>query len=107
MRATEQEKRKLGYQARWCGRWRLNDSFSTVKKIGGFRRRYFHHCYCLDIIPKNSAHKPLFPELWKECCRLNNIDCRARLICREKLDMAVNVKDFNGKKQAEIKECGW
>ena len=42
-------------------RLRLNGSFSTVKKIGGFRGLYLHYCYCLGILPKNSAHNPLSP----------------------------------------------
>ena len=69
-------------------RLRLNGSFSTVKKIGGFRGLYLHYCYCLGILPKNSTHKPLSPELREECRRLDAISRQTHLICREKLDIA-------------------
>lgn len=85
-------------------RLRLKGSFSTVKKVGGFRGLYLHYCYCLGIIPKNSAHKPLSPELREECRRLDSISRQAQLICREKLDTAGDVSDFISRKQADIKE---
>ncbi|MCH5261244.1 MAG: relaxase/mobilization nuclease domain-containing protein, partial [Lachnospiraceae bacterium] len=85
---------------------RLTVSFSTVKKIGGFRGLYLHYCYCLGILPKNSAHKPLSPELREECRRLDAISRQTQLICREKLDTAEDVEDFIGKKQAEIRGLG-
>ena len=87
-------------------RLRLNGSFSTVKKIGGFRGLYFRYCYCLGILPKNSAHRPLTPELQGECRRLDAISRQAKLICREKLDTVEDVENFIGKRQAEIKELG-
>ena len=85
---------------------RLNGSFSTMKKIGGFRGLYLHYCYCLGIIPKNSAHKPLSPELREECRRLDSISRQTQLICREKLDTMEAVADFINEKQAEIKRLG-
>ncbi len=84
----------------------LNGSFSTVKKIGGFRGLYLHYCYCLGIIPKNSAHRTLSPELREECRRLDNISQQAQLICREKLDTAEDITDFISGKRAQIKELG-
>ena len=87
-------------------RLRLNGSFSTVKKIGGFRGLYLHYCYCLGIIPKNSAHRPLSPELREECRRLDSISRQAQLICREKLDTTEDITDFISGKQAEIKVLG-
>lgn len=85
---------------------RLNGSFSTVTKIGGFRGLYLHYCYCLGILPKGSNHHPLSPELREECRRLDAISQQAQLICREKLDTAEDVADFISEKQAEIKELG-
>ena len=85
---------------------RLNGSFSTVKKIDGFRGLYLHYCYCLGILPQNSTHKPLSPELREECRRLDAISRQAQLICREKLDRLEDVADFISGKQAEIKELG-
>ena len=85
---------------------RLNGSFSTVKKIGGFRGLYLHYCYCLGILPKGNKHRPLSPELREECRRLDAISRQAQLICREKLDTAEAVADFIGGKQAEMKELG-
>ena len=85
---------------------RLNGSFSTVKKIGGFRGLYLHYCYCLGILPKGSSHRPLSPELREECRRLDTISRQAQLICREELDTAEDVADFISRKQAEIKELG-
>ena len=87
-------------------RLRLNGSFSTVKKIGGFRGLYLHYCYCLGIIPKNSAHRPLSPELREECRRLDAITRQTQLICREKLDTVEDVMGFINGKQAEIKVLG-
>ncbi len=87
-------------------RLRLNGSFSTVKKIGGFRGLYLHYCYCLGILPKESKHSPLSPELREECRRLDTISRQTQLICREKLDTAEAVADFIGGKQAEMKELG-
>ena len=82
---------------------RLNGSFSTVKKIGGFRGLYLRYCYCLGILPKGSKHRPLSPELREECRRLDPISRQAQLICREKLDTVEAVADFIGEKQTEIK----
>ena len=87
-------------------RLRLNGAFSAVKKIGGFRGLYLHYCYCLGILPKESKHSPLSPELREECRRLDAISQQANLICREKLDTAEAVADFIGGKQAEMKELG-
>lgn len=84
----------------------LNSSFSTVKKIGGFRGLYLHYCYCLGILPKRNHRRPLSPELREECRRLDAISRQAQLICREKLDTAEDVVDFISGKQAEIKELG-
>ncbi len=39
-------------------RLRLNVSFSTVKKIGGFRGLYLHYCYCLGILLQGRGHRP-------------------------------------------------
>ena len=83
---------------------RLNGSFSAVKKIGGFRGLYLHYCYCLGILPKNSAHKPLFPELREECRRLDAISRQTQLICREKLDTAEDVQNFIGNLQSELEQ---
>ena len=83
---------------------RLNGSFSTVKKIGGFRGLYLHYCYCLGILPKNSAHKPLSPELREECRRLDAISCQTQLVCREKLDTAEDVQNFIGKRQSDLEQ---
>ena len=83
-------------------RLRLNGSFSTVKKIGGFRGLYLHYCYCLGILPKNSAHRPLSPEMREECRRLDAISRQSQLICREKLNTVENVQDFIGKQQEEL-----
>ena len=87
-------------------RMRLKGSFSTVKKVGGFRGLYLRYCYCLGILPKGSKHRPLSPELREECRRLDTISRQAQLICREKLDTAEAVADFIGEKQDEIKELG-
>ena len=87
-------------------RLQLKGFFSTVKKIGGFRGLYLHYCYCLGIIPKNSAHRPLSPELREECRRLDSISQQTQLICREKLDTAEDVTGFISGKQAEIKVLG-
>ena len=85
---------------------RLKGSFSTVKKIRGFRGLYLHYCYCLGILPKGSNHRPLSPELREECRRLDAISSQAQLIRREKLDTAEDVVGFISEKQAEIKELG-
>ena len=87
-------------------RLRLNGAFSAVKKIGGFRGLYLHYCYCLGILPKESKHRPLSPELREECRHLDAISQQAQLICREKLDTVEAVADFIGGKRAEIKELG-
>ena len=87
-------------------RLRVKGSFSTVKKIGGFRGLYLHYCYCLSILPKGSKHLPLSPELREECRRLDTISRQTQLICREKLDTQQDVKDFINGKRAEIKEMG-
>ena len=87
-------------------RLRLNSSFSTVKKIGGFRGLYLHYCYCLGILPKGNSRRPLSPELREECRHLDAISRQAQLICREKLDTAEDVADFISGKQAEIRELG-
>ena len=87
-------------------RLRLNGSFNTVKKIGGFRGLYLHYCYCLGILPKESNRRPLSPELREECRRLDTIGRQAQMICREKLDTPEDVADFISVKQAEIKELG-
>ena len=87
-------------------RLRVKGSFSTVKKIGGFRGLYLHYCYCLGILPKGSKRRPLSPELREECRRLDAISQQAQLICREKLDTAEDVLGFIDGKQAEIKELG-
>lgn len=39
-------------------RLRLNGSFSTVKKIDGFRGLYLYYCYCLGILPKTAPTTP-------------------------------------------------
>lgn len=87
-------------------RLRLNGAFSAVKKIDGFRGLYLHYCYCLSILPKDSKHCPLSPELREECRHLDAISQQAQLICREKLDTVEAVADFIGGKRAEIKELG-
>ena len=87
-------------------RLRVKSSFSTVKKIGGFRGLYLHYCYCLGILLKESKHRPLSPELREECRRLDTISRQAQLICREKLDTTEAVADFISGKQAEMKELG-
>lgn len=104
----------LGYQrykpmpVQWSRprRLRLKGSFSTVKKIGGFRGLYLHYCYCLGILPKGSNRRPLSPELREECRRLDSISRQTQLICREKLDTAEDVAGFISGKQAEIKVLG-
>ena len=104
----------LGYQrykpmpVQWSRprRLRLKGSFSTVKKIGGFRGLYLHYCYRLGILPKGSNRRPLSPELREECRRLDAISRQAQLICREKLDTAEDVAGFISGKQAEIKVLG-
>ena len=85
-------------------RLRLNGSFSKVKKIGGFRGLYLRYCYCLGILPKNSAHAPLSPELREECRRLDVISRQAKLICRERLDTVEDVQTFIGKQQSELEQ---
>lgn len=80
----------------------LKGSFSTVTKIGGFRGLYLHYCYCLGIIPKNSNHKPLSPELREECRRLDAISRQTQLICREKLDTAEDVQTFIDGQKSEL-----
>jgi len=85
-------------------RFRLNGSFSKVKMIGGLRGLYLHYCYCLGIIPKHSARKPLSPELREECRRLDAISRQTQLICRERLDTAEDVADFISGKQDEMKQ---
>ena len=75
-----------------------------MKKIGGFRGLYLHYCYCLGILPKNSTHNPLSPELREECRRLDAISRQTQLICREKLDTAQDVQDFIGKRQGELEQ---
>jgi len=60
--------------------FRLNGSFSTMKMIGGLRGLYLHYCYCLGIIPKHSARKPLSPELREECRRLDAYSRQTRLL---------------------------
>ncbi len=75
-------------------RFRLNGSFSKVKKIGGLRGLYLHYCHCLGIIPKHSAHKPLSPELREECRRLDAYSRQTQLLCREKLDTVEDVQAF-------------
>lgn len=87
-------------------RLRLKGSFSTVKKISGFRGLYLHYCYCLGILPKGSKHRPLSPELREECRRLDSISRQAQLICWAKLDTRQEVEDFISGKRAEIKELG-
>ena len=74
---------------------RLKGSFSTVKKIGGFRGLYLHYCYCLGILPKGSR-RPLSPDLREECRRLDAISRQTQLICQEKLDTRQDVADFIG-----------
>ena len=81
---------------------RLNGSFSTVKQVGGFRGLYLHYCYCLGILPKNNAYKPLSPELREECRRLDSISRQTKLICREKLDTAEDVQNFIDRQQGEL-----
>ena len=87
-------------------RLRLKVSFSTVKKIGGFRGLYLHYCYCLGILPQGHGHRPLSPELREECRRLDSISQQTQLICREKLDTRQDVEDFISGKRAEVKELG-
>ena len=87
-------------------RLRLKVSFSTVKKIGGFRGLYLHYCYCLGILPQGRGHRPLSPELREECRRLDSISQQTQLICREKLDTRQDVEDFISGKRAEINELG-
>ena len=82
--------------------FRLNDSFSTVKKTGGLRGLYLHYCYCLGIISKHSGHKPLSPELREECRRLDMYTRQTLLLCREKLDTAEDVQTFIDGRQAEL-----
>ena len=83
-------------------RFRLNGSFSTVKKIGGFRGLYLHYCYCLGIILKHSGHKPLSPELREECRRLDAISRQTQLICREKLDSVADVQTFMNERKNDL-----
>ena len=83
---------------------RLNGPFSTVKKIGGFRGLYLHYCYCLGILPKNSTHTPLSPEMREECRRLDAISRQTQLICGEKLDTAEDVQNFIGKRQSDLEQ---
>ncbi len=83
-------------------RFRLNGSFSTVKKIGGFRGLYLHYCYCLGIIPKHSGHKPLSPELREECRRLDAISRQTQLICRKKLETVEGVQAFIDGNKGEL-----
>lgn len=89
-------------QRPWPDRCRMNGSFSTVKKIGGFRGLYLHYCYCLGIIPKHSSHKPLSPELREECRRLDAISRQTQLICREKLDTLADVQTFIDGHKSEL-----
>lgn len=81
---------------------RLNSTFSTVKKIGGFRGLYLH--YCLGIIPKHSDRKPLSPELREECRRLDAISHQTQLICREKLDTVEDVQTFIDGHRSELEQ---
>ncbi len=83
-------------------RFRLNGSFSTVKKIGGLRGLYLHYCYCLGIIPKCSRHKPLSPELREECRRLDAYSRQTQLVCREKLDAVEDVQAFIDGRKDEL-----
>ncbi len=101
-----QRYRPIPIQRHHPKRLRLNGSFSTVKKIGGFRGLYLHYCYCLGILPKGNSRRPLSPELREECRRLDAISQQAQLICREKLDTVEDVIGFISEKQAEIKELG-
>lgn len=87
-------------------RLRLDGSLSGVRQIDGFRGLYFHYCYCLGLLPKNSLRRPLSPELREECRRLDAISRQAQLICREKLDTAEEVTSFISGKQSEMRELG-
>ena len=84
----------------------MKGSFSTVRKIRGFRGLYLHYCCCLGILPKGSKHRPLSPELREECRCLDRISRQTQLICQKKLDTAGDVSDFISRKQAEIAELG-
>ena len=87
-------------------RLRLDGSLSGVRQIGGFRGLYFHYCYCLGLLHKNSPRRSLSPELREECRRLDAISRQAQLICREKLDTAEEVRSFISGKQSEMKKLG-
>lgn len=50
-----QRYRPIPIQRHHPKRLRLNGSFSTVKKIGGFRGLYLHYCYCLGILPRGTV----------------------------------------------------
>lgn len=92
----------FSYQRIHPKRFQLNESFSTVKKIGGLRGLYLHYCYCLGIIPKHSARRPLSPELREECRRLNAYSRQTQLLCREKLDTVEDVQAFIDESKAEL-----
>lgn len=63
---------------------------------------YLHYCYCLGVIQKGNAHRPLSPEMREECRRLDSIDRQIMLIYREKLDDAESVQSFIAKRQGEL-----
>lgn len=74
--------------------YRVRGALTGTKKIGGLRGLYLRYCYELGILPKNSHHRPLSPEMREECRRLDEISRQAQLIAGEKFKTVDDVSAF-------------
>ena len=80
-----QQKRDEAERRPPAKQYQCRGNLKGAAKIGGLRGLYLRYCYELGILPKNSHHRPLSPEMREECRRLDEISRQARLIAGEKL----------------------
>lgn len=80
---------------------KFRGSLAAAKGIGGLRGLYFHYCYLLGILPKNSKRQPLSPEMREEWRHVKEISRQTILICREKFETTDDVQKFLSEKGSE------
>ena len=84
--------------------YRVKESLSDIKKIGGLRGVYLHYCYKLGILPKNKKqnYARLHYLLKDDLMKMEAIAKETRLLCRNHIDTAQQLLSYKGSLETEM-----
>ena len=83
--------------------FRVKDSLTGAKKIGGLRGLYLHYCYKLGILPKNKKqnYARLHYLLKDDLMKMEAITQETRLLCRNRIDTVEQLLSYKGSLETE------